>query len=223
MGLREALHQSERGTIMPDPITLTVMDGSKELFSKTFTQTTIKVGRISSAQLRVDHESVARMHGYLQHDQYGTWYSDLGSAGGSYLNGQRINKAQLKTGDRLGLGGADIVVLIQIGNEAAKPQPEPQSAETDKRTHKVLERLQKFTQAFSTEEQSPETPQKVYYCEICFHHHGQVIEMDQDEGSYQCRHCGSRWKLNQGQARHLVGLKLRQYRRLAQLLGMHDE
>jgi pSer/pThr/pTyr-binding forkhead associated (FHA) protein len=40
------------------------------------------------------------------------WLIDLGSSHGTFVNGKRINKAHLNTGDRIELGGATIVISI---------------------------------------------------------------------------------------------------------------
>lgn len=68
-----------------------------------------------------------------------------------------------------------------------------------------------------------------YYCDSCFHIHGRIIDMtveidDKDEDGIEshlaCSECLGGWKINQGLARHIVSLKLQQYRDLAKQLGM---
>jgi len=81
---------------------------------------------------------------------------------------------------------------------------------------------------------------KTYYCEQCFHTYARlvtldtaktffsrpllkgVIDPDELEGGdqYVCPNCLGEWKLNRGQARHIVSLKLQHYRRLAEQLGI---
>lgn len=57
---------------------------------------------------------------------------------------------------------------------------------------------------------------KIYYCEQCLHLYGKIIEMEDDS----CPNCDSGWKLNRGQARHVISMKLQHYRALAKKLGI---
>jgi len=81
---------------------------------------------------------------------------------------------------------------------------------------------------------------KIYYCEYCFHTYATLVKLETDktffsrpllqglitpeelEGGdrYICPICLGEWKLNRGQARHIVSLKLQHYRRLAEQLGI---
>jgi len=73
----------------------------------------IKVGTLTSAHLRLEDDQVSRMHAYIQLTSAGeVQISDLGSARGTLINGQRINKSRLKDGDRLRLGDTELVVTI---------------------------------------------------------------------------------------------------------------
>lgn len=65
----------------------------------------------------------------------------------------------------------------------------------------------------------------IYYCEQCFHARGTIVVMwegptSDGDNRLHCRECQGEWKLNRGQARHIVSLKLQHYRRLADKLGI---
>lgn len=188
--------------------------------SRTLLTDTIKVGNLSSAALRIDHSSVGRMHAYIQRCGDEFFVSDLGSAHGTYLDGQRVNKAKLITGSVLRIGEVDLEV--QIGDEVTEPVVTPEATTETEDSISWARALGRVVGAVMQTQREADDSKK-YYCEICFNHRGNVREMDQVKGDYQCPHCGSRWKLNRGQAHHQVALKLRQYRRLATLLGMPDE
>lgn len=64
---------------------------------------------------------------------------------------------------------------------------------------------------------------QVYYCEQCFHTRGEIVEMGLKLGRAVCPNCDGEWKLNRGQARHIVSLKLQQYRALAEQLGILEQ
>jgi hypothetical protein len=71
----------------------------------TLTQDVIKIGRLPSSHLRIDDESVARMHAVLEVQGENLRLVDLGSAIGSTVNGQRVQKSTaVKIGDALAFG-----------------------------------------------------------------------------------------------------------------------
>ncbi len=74
-------------------------------------QGVIKIGKVPSAHLKIDDEKVSRMHAIIE--VLGTEVSviDLGSTGGTFVNGQKINKAKLQSGDSITVGDT----MIEIG------------------------------------------------------------------------------------------------------------
>jgi pSer/pThr/pTyr-binding forkhead associated (FHA) protein len=86
-------------------------------------QPRLVAGRHSDADLRLDQPDVSRQHCRFDFAD-GAWrVSDLGSLNGLYLNGQRVLSAELKGGDRLGIGDANFTV------EAERPQTPTRQAE----------------------------------------------------------------------------------------------
>ncbi len=76
------------------------------------TQGVIKIGKVPSAHLKIDDDKVSRMHAIIE--VLGTDVSviDLGSTGGTFVNGQKINKAKLVTGDAITVGDSRIELSI---------------------------------------------------------------------------------------------------------------
>ena len=68
------------------------------------------LGRAASADLVVDYPTVSRSHAALIRDDQGKWEAmDLGSKGGTQVNGQEIEgKTPLRYGDVLTVGGVDL-------------------------------------------------------------------------------------------------------------------
>ena len=62
------------------------------------------IGRGLVADLRLDENSVSRRHAMLVHDENGTRILDDRSSNGTFVNGRRVNQANLKHGDVLLLG-----------------------------------------------------------------------------------------------------------------------
>ena len=100
------------------PLTFQVYKGEQLIQSLTLTQDIIKVGKLSSSHLRIDDESVSRMHAVIEVTSP-TEISiiDLGSAQGTIVNGQKVNKHTLASGDEITLG--DIRIAVTVG----EPQP----------------------------------------------------------------------------------------------------
>lgn len=84
------------------------------------------VGRSKSCDVIIDVMSVSRNHATLVRDEDGQWFfNDLGSKGGSMVNGRKIRKStRVKMGDKLTMGGIDCVLV-------------PASIEEEERNRKV--------------------------------------------------------------------------------------
>jgi pSer/pThr/pTyr-binding forkhead associated (FHA) protein len=66
------------------------------------------LGRSSTCQLVLTHDTVSRRHAELR-IQDGCWLlRDLGSSNGTWVNGRRVMEAEVRPGDLIHLGGAEI-------------------------------------------------------------------------------------------------------------------
>ena len=94
-----------------------------ELLSvETFEREIIKIGRLSSAHLRLDDEKVSRIHAVIEVSAGGeTNIIDMGSAEGTFVNGQKINKISLNPGDEIRLG--NIRLVFQDGSPVDQAVP----------------------------------------------------------------------------------------------------
>jgi hypothetical protein len=86
------------------------------------TQGVIKIGKVPSAHLRIDDESVSRMHAVVEVTNLEVSLIDLGSTRGTFVNGKKINKATLQSGDVITLGDTRVELVI---GEAAEPVRRP--------------------------------------------------------------------------------------------------
>jgi TonB family protein len=112
--------------VVSTAITFHIYEGDQHVRSATFSQDVIKIGKLDSSHLRVDDEAVSRMHSVIEVSGPGEVYIiDLGSASGTILNGQKVNKARLESGDQLQFGNTTVVVEL---GEAAAEEEEPMQA-----------------------------------------------------------------------------------------------
>jgi pSer/pThr/pTyr-binding forkhead associated (FHA) protein len=68
------------------------------------------IGRSSGAEFIVDAAMVSRLHCQLTAGAAELEVVDLDSTNGTLVNGQRVKRASLKEGDRLGVGRVELIV-----------------------------------------------------------------------------------------------------------------
>ena len=107
-------------------LTFKVYKGDELVTTETFDREIIKIGRLSSAHLRLDDEKVSRIHAVVEIAANGEVnIIDMGSAEGTFVNGEKTNKATLKPGDELRLGDTRIVFQEIDGAPAAASAEAP--------------------------------------------------------------------------------------------------
>ncbi len=103
-------------------LTFRIFRGDQLVREETLHQSVIKIGKVASAHLRIEDESVSRMHAILEVDSSGNvQIIDLGSTRGTFINGQRINKAKLESGDAIGVGSLRLEVAFERTDAVRAP------------------------------------------------------------------------------------------------------
>jgi hypothetical protein len=95
---------------------------------ETLTQSVIKVGKVPSAHLQIADDGVSRMHAIVEVTGRDVSLIDLGSTRGSFVNGKKVNKARLESGDVITLGDTRVELTIRdsaAGHGAARPPAVP--------------------------------------------------------------------------------------------------
>ena len=96
------------------PIKFDLYRGEQFLRTEVFSEPIIKIGKVASSHLRLDDEGASRMHAMIEVNSPDEIYIiDLGSASGTYVNGQKSNKARLSSGDEISIGETRIFVEIE--------------------------------------------------------------------------------------------------------------
>ena len=87
---------------MPTPITFHIYQGGQLVRSETLAQDVVKIGKLDSSHLKIEDDGVSRMHSVIEVSASGeVFIIDLGSATGTIVNGQRVSKTRIETGDQL--------------------------------------------------------------------------------------------------------------------------
>ena len=71
-------------------------------------RTRMTIGRAQGSDLLLDTPLASRLHALLSVRDDGVYVSDLDSSNGTYLNGRKIEKAQLRHRDVIRVGDCDI-------------------------------------------------------------------------------------------------------------------
>lgn len=100
-----------------------------------FTQGSVRIGRGSDATLQIDDSALAELHAAVNVDaDGGVVLLDLGSEGGTLLNGARIENAPVKDGDEIRMGNTVFRLGVKTATSLSKKVPiaKPTHAPTDK-------------------------------------------------------------------------------------------
>jgi pSer/pThr/pTyr-binding forkhead associated (FHA) protein len=107
------------------PITFEIYEKEKIARVLTFksepSATAIKLGRVSSADLRFEHDDqVARLHAVIDVTGEGIFLVDLGSPLGTRVNGSKVRRTALRSGDVIEIGRQRIKIAFD-SPEAVPP------------------------------------------------------------------------------------------------------
>jgi len=104
------------------PITFQIFQGDNLVRTETIAQSVIKIGRDQKSHLRLDDETVSRMHAVIEAKPEEVQLIDLGS--GTYVNGSQVNKCALRGGEEIRIGNTRLVIEIgQAVDAASLAQP----------------------------------------------------------------------------------------------------
>ncbi|QRN95191.1 TonB family protein [Archangium violaceum] len=94
---------------MAIPVRLKVFKGDVLVTSRDFERDIIKIGRLASAHLCLEDEKVSRIHAVIEVGaDGGLFITDMGSIGGTHVNGRRVSKSRITFGDELQVGGTTL-------------------------------------------------------------------------------------------------------------------
>ena len=108
------------------PIKFEIYKGDQLIREEVLAQSPIKIGKLASSDLRLDDETVSRMHGVIEATGPGDVHVvDLGSTRGTTVNGERVTKARLQSGDEVMFGDCRVIVTFGDAMQSqATPAPQ---------------------------------------------------------------------------------------------------
>ncbi len=105
-------------------VAFSIYDGEQLIGNETLSQEIIKIGRLATSDVRLEDDKVSRMHAVIEVTAPGeVFIIDLGSASGTLVNGEKINKRKLQTGDQVQVGNKQLHVDIITGTVAVASSP----------------------------------------------------------------------------------------------------
>ena len=105
-------------------VAFSIYDGEQLIGNETLSQEIIKIGRLATSDVRLEDDKVSRMHAVIEVTAPGeVFIIDLGSASGTLVNGEKINKRKLQTGDHVQVGNKRLHVDIITGTVAVASSP----------------------------------------------------------------------------------------------------
>jgi hypothetical protein len=105
---------------MTRPIGIRIHRGNELLEAQVFDRDLIKIGRLTSAHLRLEDPKVSRIHAVIEFtDGREVSIIDMGSAEGTRVNGEKVSRSRIKHGDEVVLGESRLVIVLDDAEIAA--------------------------------------------------------------------------------------------------------
>ncbi|HWV37862.1 MAG TPA: AgmX/PglI C-terminal domain-containing protein [Vulgatibacter sp.] len=106
---------------MAIPLTLRVYRDGVVVETREFTRDLVKIGRMATAHLPIDDPRVSRIHAVIQVAEDGISVTDMGSVEGTWVNGRRISRVSLSSGDSVVMGDTRVEVLVGPASDHPLP------------------------------------------------------------------------------------------------------
>lgn len=94
-------------------MTFNIQENGQNTRTQVLSKPIIKVGKRPNSDLCIESEDISRHHAVIEVTSEGIYVIDMGSALGTRVNGKRVNKCSLRTGDELQFG--EVRVSVQFG------------------------------------------------------------------------------------------------------------
>jgi pSer/pThr/pTyr-binding forkhead associated (FHA) protein len=106
-------------TLPDDPGRYLEVQGAERTLVLPLSDDPIHIGRGPSADLRLDESSVSRRHAILLSRPTGARILDESSSNGTFVNGRRVQQADLSDGDVIVIGRV-VLRYIEVGSSSSR-------------------------------------------------------------------------------------------------------
>jgi hypothetical protein len=114
--IEDALYARALGPVPPAPrapLAIIVEGPDEPAREVAIDQPVLKIGKLRSSHILLASELVARMHAEIANNDGALSIVDLGSTNGTKVNGEFINKSDLRDGDRITIGPFVLTVRVR--------------------------------------------------------------------------------------------------------------
>ena len=84
-----------------------------------------KIGRDASCEIRIERDSVSKVHAEIVQGEFGITINDLQSTNGLHINGQKVDSQELKDGDNFAIGDVVLTFHDDEPDHATRKIPYP--------------------------------------------------------------------------------------------------
>ena len=98
--------------VVPPGAVVLVRSGFHEGLEVCLDRDWLVIGRGRSADLILAEPTISRAHAAVGYDAEGFFVQDLGSTNGTMVNGAKVQRAKLKTGDMIQMGKLTLGVTV---------------------------------------------------------------------------------------------------------------
>ena len=99
------------------PVYIRIQQGTTWSDERCFTGT-VRIGRDPECELSVTERSVSKVHAEVRCEEGQWWIVDLQSRNGTYLDGERIERASIPPSCKVELGQGGPILRISVGHHA---------------------------------------------------------------------------------------------------------
>jgi membrane-bound lytic murein transglycosylase D len=134
-----------RSTQQPSPpsVYVRVQQGTTWSEELRFTDT-FRIGRDPECELPVTERAVSKVHAEARYEEGQWWIVDVQSRNGTYLNGERIERASIPSSCKVELGQGGPILWISVGHHGEDPESSSDKTIVQKEQESVTEIVERL-------------------------------------------------------------------------------
>jgi membrane-bound lytic murein transglycosylase D len=138
------------------PVYVRIQQGTVWSEERRFTGT-FRIGRDLECEMPIVEQVVSKVHAEVRCEEGQWWLVDLQSRNGTYLNGERIERALLPSSCKVELGHGGPILWISVGRQIQVPEHSEDKTVVQGRKETVTELVKRLEHPHDTNERGEET------------------------------------------------------------------